>query len=913
MPKDAVLDANCKSRILLLGQVAVEREDGSIVRQFYSRRAVVLLARVAICPGECQSREELAEAIWSDLEPEMAKASLRNALATLRKICPEIQSDRSTVWIDGASCRVDVAEFEQGLAACARLTDPAERLRKLYETAKGAEGMFVPGSYDPWVLETRIRLDYLVEEAWLSIAELADEVGDEILRALADAKLKREAPALRPPEEFDLPRRSLSWVGREKDLEMLKRLRERERIVTIVGGPGIGKSRLALESAIDDRNVAFIALGSRESADAVRSALLAVVGTPMRGGAADAQIAASYRDLSGTLVLDEAEGLSQEAIAVLARLADAAPYLRLLITSRQPLGIPGERLLTLKPLALGPSSDAARLVRERILQARPDAPSDPEGEARLAEALEGVPLAIELAAAQAASFSLAEIERRIRVRVPADPVFGLLDAAIATTLSRLSAQERDCFRVIGCFRKAFSYEAVQSILPGLDVWAPLATLVRYSLIEAEEREGETFFNALDTVRRAAETDLRSSGLEAVYEERALAWYIERVQNEPWIGPGCNAAIERTLFQYENIRALLAKVADQDLACEGIAALEEFYLRTGLSHEAVELLGRWGGAKCTHLEARMTLAHLAGQTLANYDLMNEALEGLESSDPLVAARLIYLRALYQLRRYDLEVAESGFHSAREAFDAIGSPYWRAKALHGLGNTIYYFERYDEALGCYESALRVYEQLGDDRLQGTLLTHLAVLRLAQLDYERSKQEHERAIYHCSRAADERMLAYALHSYGTALRMLGESASASQRYLGAAQTFRRVGDRLGAASATGYAALTVDDGAEARRLAEESIAAWSEQGFSFKPGVIGSLFALARGLVRTGYSVEAARALGAAEREYEDLGHELLEKDLFALIRAEVEESVPETLLGEKVQEGRSLPLAELVAAR
>ena len=365
-------------------------------------------------------------------------------------------------------------------------------------------------------------------------AVLAEELGiepGEELRALEQAVLRQQVPAAAPRRaQHNLPARLTSFLGREQELAALDGLVAGARLVTVTGAGGAGKTRLAVE---------FAAAAAARFGDGAWLAELAGITDP---GLVPAQVMAAlgvrqtgempviealrYRLRSAELllVLDNCEHLPGACGALAADLLGGCPGLRVLATSREPLGVPGEAVFPLPPLAVPPdgsdaqvlaSAPAVRLFLARSALARPGAAAAPaEVVARICRALDGLPLAIELAAARAGVLSAEEIQARLAdlfrflasPRPAADPRHQALGAAIGWSYELLTEPERRGFRALSVFAGGFALAEAAAVCCGGDQAAALDlvdVLAGKSLVVAEPASGGTRYQMLETIRQYA--------------------------------------------------------------------------------------------------------------------------------------------------------------------------------------------------------------------------------------------------------------------------------------------------------------------------------------------------------------------------------------------------------------------------
>ncbi|MFE6483580.1 BTAD domain-containing putative transcriptional regulator [Streptomyces sp. NPDC057757] len=434
---------------------------------------------------------------------------------------------------------------------------------------------------------------------------LADRLGSDPgaeLRALhAQLLTPAEAEAPRPavpqpsqPPPGNLRARLTSFVGREADIDAIRGDLAAARLVTLLGPGGAGKTRLSQEAAetVTDaaRDGVWLAeLAPVDDPKAVPEAVLTAVGareTVLRGAGAEEMRAVSDRHDDPLnrlaehcakrrmlLILDNCEHVVDAAAHLVEELLKRCPGLTVLATSREPLGVPGELLRPVEPL---PEPFALRLLADRGSAARPDfrVEDDPEAAAEICRRLDGLPLAIELAAARLRMLTPRQIADRL------DDRFRLLTSGARTVLPRqqtlravvdwswdlLDEDERDVLRRLSVFAGGCALAAAEAVCgPGaLDT---LGSLVDKSLVvAAPSPDGGMRYRLLETVTEYAGERLEEAGSRASAERAHLTYYRElaRTTDPALRGPGQAAAIALLEREYENLRtALRHAVAERD--------------------------------------------------------------------------------------------------------------------------------------------------------------------------------------------------------------------------------------------------------------------------------------------------------------------------------------------------------------
>ncbi|WNV82690.1 BTAD domain-containing putative transcriptional regulator [Umezawaea sp. Da 62-37] len=548
-------------RIGILGPLEVRGSDGAPIT-IGGGGPRALLVRLALAKGRVVSPATLCADLWPEAPPADPTATLQSLVARLRRALDAdtgvgraaIGSRPTGYLLDLPPDAVDAWEFER-LVGAAGSADPARaavllrealalwrgeppfdgpRLAELRLTAvedladTGATGL-VPEltglcAAHPLRERAHVRLVRALcaegrQAEALRVHErirraLADELGSDPGQELREAHLA----ALRAeaaPSGGNVPARWTSFVGRESDLEQVgSRLRD-NRLVTLTGPGGVGKTRLALEVAARLPVEAWVVeLGAVTDPDRVVPAVLALLGRPSVGvlpepGPADAvdrllEIVANRRMV---LVLDNCEHLVDTVAVLVDRLLSRTAALRVLATSREPLGLTGEAL---HPVSTLDSAARVALFADRACAVRPGFTVTPDVE-RVCRELDGLPLAIELAAARLRSMTPGQLAERIGDR------FRLLDRGDRTAAARhrtlravvdwswdlLADDERALLAGLSVFAGGATADAVRDARTDDDPLDLLSALVDKSLVVVAEHDGEVRYGLLATVREYA--------------------------------------------------------------------------------------------------------------------------------------------------------------------------------------------------------------------------------------------------------------------------------------------------------------------------------------------------------------------------------------------------------------------------
>jgi len=580
---------------------------------------------------------------------------------------------------------------------------------------------------------------------------LAEELGlepSEQMRELEQAILRQEVPPPRPPEQrHNLPSPVTSFVGRTAELADVQTLLADGRLVTLTGVGGVGKTRLALEAAsrlLPDfaDGVFWCDLGALGEPALVTSAVARAV--DVREQAATSlldDLPARLRETEALLLLDNCEHLREACAELALALLPACPRLRLLATSREPLGAVGETDYPVPPLSGG--ADAVSLFLARARAAQPRLVADDAALAaaeRICAELDGLPLAIELAAARAKALSFPEIEARLADRFRFLVSWRRLTPARHQTLREamdwsyelLAADEQSLLQQLTVFSGSFTLDAATAVCLDGDEERALelvGRLVDASLVVPRQYDGATRYRLLETVRQYAR---------------------ERIGDEH----------EKTGTEGRLARYMLSLVEDAQSAQE--SALQE-----------------WVAAfepERGNLRAALTWSRDEGDS--------EGLLRLASG----AWRFWWVTG-------DLDEGSAWLATALER-DRGDDPALRAAALEGAAGLAWAKGDLERAREHAESALPLFTGAGDRRGEEAALIVLGLVALARGQYARGRSAFERCRQLAEQHVHRSMLAMAHHNLASVAYGERDLAGATRSYLQARALFEQDDDAYGAA---------------------------------------------------------------------------------------------------------------------
>ncbi len=674
----------------------------------------------------------------------------------------------------------------------------------------------------------------------------------------------------------ELPAPLTRLVGRAAALNELRRLLAQTRLLTLVGAGGVGKTRLALELARGSRaaypdGVVQVQIAALTEAALVPQAVavVAMVREPPDRPLLE-QLAHTLRDRQLLLVLDNCEHLLDACAELVGTLLASCPRLSILATSRERLGLTGETVWRVPSLAFPwPQAQlaldklvdyaAVQLFMDRVAEARPGFAigSSPEAAAvaSICYRLDGIPLALELAAARISVLGLQEIADRLddRFRLltggrrAALPRHQTLRASVSWSHDLLSPSELALFRRLSVFTGGWTLEAANA-LTGEDVLDVLGQLVDKSLVQTSDHAGATRYALLETIRAFASERLHESGEEAAVRERHATFFLGLAEQAgPGIrGPDQQHRIEQLQVDYDNLRAAARWYGDDSarapLGLRLAAALWEFWHVRGYLGEAA----RW---------------------------LEGALDADSGPSPARAEALDGLGVVTALRG-DNERAATLFAESETLFGVLGQQPGRVHAMSNRGIASLMRGNAVQATELAQQALAIARSTGGGWAE----------------------------------------AYAQYALGWASRFSGDVELSVRCVADSAALFGSVGDERGRAFALHLLGpLLMDSGRAAEALGPLREAVGTFAVLEDAWGILNVLSQTVRLVAELGEFQHAARLLGASRALRERIGAELLpvlqqpEERGAALARSHLDEPAFEAA----VLAGRGLSLDEAIA--
>jgi predicted ATPase/class 3 adenylate cyclase len=645
-----------------------------------------------------------------------------------------------------------------------------------------------------------------------------------------------------PPKTLEVPTNLpvplASFVGRDRELTRVTQLLKETRLLTLTGAGGCGKTRLAVEAATRllptyPDGVFFVELAPIGDPDLVPSTIAAALGVPEEPTRPiQESLKNALRDREMLLVLDNFEQVLGAA-PVIAELLRAAPQIRIFITSRAALHLSGEQELPVPPLempdprSLPPAErisryEAVALFSVRAAGVDPNFTITEQNARSIAEIcarLDGLPLAIELAASRVKLLSPSAMLDRLQHRLalltggardlPARQ--RTLRETIGWSYDLLERHEQSLFSRLATFVGGWTIEAAEAVAnPAgeleVDTLDVLGSLVDKSLVRTEPEDGDVRFGMLETIREFGSDVLADTGEASKARRRHASYFLSLAEGaEPTLTVRDQGWLDRLEREHDNLRAALRWAIDTGEA------------ETGL---------RITGALWRFWQVR---GHLA--------------EGRRWSDDVLALP-----------------------------GAAARTCSRAKALSAAGSLAYWLRDTDSVRGPYEESLTIYQELGDPRGEAEALYNLGFAYLLAGEYPAAQDLYQRAADMYRGLDDPRRLAHAITAMAMAAYQQGDLETTDVLNEEARATFLRVGDLWGIALTAGQLTalgLKRGDLKRARAAAIDSLEANQALGSTLGNAV--SIQALAVLAVRLGRPERGVRLAGAVDRIKEVAGGE------------------------------------------
>ncbi|MBV9470363.1 MAG: tetratricopeptide repeat protein, partial [Abitibacteriaceae bacterium] len=728
---------------------------------------------------------------------------------------------------------------------------------------------------------------------------LKDLIRPERVYQVVQPGLATDFPPLKSLDNLpnNLPLQLTSFVGREHDISKVKDLLKGSRVITLTGFGGTGKTRLSLQVAADlleeyPDGVWLVELAPLTEPNLVPQTVASVLGVREVPGQSLQQTLTEYlKSRTTLLILDNCEHLIEASARLADNLLRSCPHLHIIATSRERLGI-NESIYPVPPLSLpqvkGGSApahtsetlkqyEAVRLFIERAIAVRPDFAITNENAPAVAQVchrLDGIPLAIELAAARIKLLSVEQINQRLEDR------FRLLTGGNRTAMLRhqtlraliewsydlLSETEQVVLRRVSVFRGEFSLEAAEHVgasddIEAWEVLELLGQLMDKSLIVGEEQADGVYYQQLESIRQYGWERLQESGEVEPVRQRHLEFFLQLAEEAlPQLsGPEQATWLAKLQREHDNLRAAFdwSQVAS-DNALDGL--------------------------------------RLAGALWRFWQIQGDITEGRARLEGALAKP-----------KAQLEPIKDETHIT----DVAWGKAW-AQVLNGAGNLAGSQGDYQMAQARLEESLRLRRALGDKRTIAQTLNNLGIVAWNQGERERAKELYEQSLALKQELGDQWGSAQSLNNLAVLSLQQDDPETASGLLEQCLQIRRDLGDKMGIASTlTNLGILTREQGnyQKATEFLQQALALFSELGD--KQCIVSSLEAYASLALKRGKPEQAAYLYGASHRLRQDIG-----APLPATERADYEGDIAtiKSALGETFgvvwQQGGAIPPEQVV---
>jgi predicted ATPase/DNA-binding winged helix-turn-helix (wHTH) protein/Tfp pilus assembly protein PilF len=719
--------------------------------------------------------------------------------------------------------------------------------------------------------------------------------------------------------KHNLPHALTSFIGREKEMAELAQLLGTARLLTLTGAGGCGKTRLAIELARQRAHAypdgaCLVELAALSDAALVPDTVAAVLGIKEKAGARVIDTLTEYlASRSALLVLDNAEHLIEACAQLSESLLRRCARLVILVTSRERLGITGELIYRVPSLSMPdeeadttPESiaayESARLFIERARLQLPQFAVNTQNSAAVASIcrrLDGIALALELAAPRVRTLSVEELSRGLDHRFElltggsrtALPRHRTLRALINWSYDLLTDAEKAMLRTVSVFVGGWTLEAARKVFDvdqpdGSNVLDLLTSLVDKNLIAVDAHDGATRYSMLETVRDYARERLSETSEQARLQDRHLAFFLALAEqaNREKSDAGAAAWLDRLETERDNFRSALSwsiESPTDDASVRLAGALCWFWLVRGHVTEGRHWLGATLGAPGPKPDYVALTYALRGASLL-----------AQRQDDHVAAR---------------RAAEESLAILTQAGDRRGM----ARSWQSLGVVAHSQADYRSARDCYEQALALFRELDDGEGIHVVLSNLGHVALNEGRYDEAGLRLAESVA-VGRKVNDWHLPHALTALGATTHHQGNPELARRQLTEALEAWRKRGDPEGTAWALDELAIVALDGGDhpgALSLLREALVIKRDLGHRTAIAAT-SLSRFGRVAVALGESVAAARFWGQARRLREDSGSVAPTSPQYERRIAELRAAMGEEAFHVAWDEGRAMTLDQAV---
>jgi non-specific serine/threonine protein kinase len=644
------------------------------------------------------------------------------------------------------------------------------------------------------------------------------------------------------PANHNLPVQLTSFIGREGEVKKVRQLLEETRLLTLTGSGGCGKTRLSLQATfgmleVFPDGIWFIELASLTDATLIPQAIAAALGIQDQARRPMLEVLGDYlAKRQMLLIVDNCEHLIEECARCVLSLLRSAPSIRIIATSREPLGLAGEAIFYVPSLNV-PDPDrrwnpeklaqfeAVRLFVDRAASGAPGfslTENHAQSIAEICVRLDGIPLAIELASARTKYMPVEQIVSRLDDRFQlltggnrgTLPRHQTLRAAIDWSYDLLSEGEQVFFRRLSAFTGGWTLEAAAAVctnhgVPEMETLDQLARLVDKSLVLYSEQSSRGRYRMLETVRQYAMARLEETGEMAAVRQKHAEYFLSFAEKAaPYL-----MSVDRSVWleqldeEHSNLRTALSWFDDQGAGEPGLA-LSSFLWRFW------EIRGHLGEGR-KWLERMLFLAHGGEGSLTRASALLGAGAFAFYQGDYSTAEARYAESLHEYRtlgdrsgvawvliyiawmtndRGDFASARSYAEESLALFQEIDEQQGMAWALGRLGLVEFFQGNFHTALPYLKQSVAISHKSGDKMVAAWCLYILAILSLENGDMEAAMDQVEASVRLCNELGNRRDLAYALTIHGAIAMSMGELTISASKYHESLSLFHEIGDKWG-----------------------------------------------------------------------------------------------------------------------
>ena len=686
--------------------------------------------------------------------------------------------------------------------------------------------------------------------------------------------------AIRRSSKINIPIPLTSFIGREIELKEIAQLLSKSRLVTLTGTGGVGKTRLAIQVVADvlerfPDGVWFLDLAPLMDPALVSTTLATLLGLRESGEVPVIDLLKKFfGSRTALIIFDNCEHLIEASAQVVHSLLASGKSLKILATSREALRISGEITYRVPSLEVPKVSredgvqtlenvESVQLFKERVAADSPGFLVNQENVftiAQICQRLDGIPLAIELAAARTNVLTVEQILTRLNDRFnlltsgarTALPRQQTLWAAIEWSYSLLSEKERILFRRLAVFTGGWTLEAAEKIcsrdgIPPQQVLDLLFQLIHKSLISVEMKDGETRYRRLEIIREFAREKLIEATEAGRIQERHLEYFLELAEEAEKELRGLNqvAWMNRLEREHDNLRAALAWCVSKQNTKSALCLLSALSWAWFIRDHFNEMSNWFNKIRLLPEIARYPVPH---------------------------ARLLNSMAQFFMFMGQSQYAKSLLEESRPVWLSLGSQgeTGLAEVLDKLGSLASWGRDYEAAQAFFEQSYKLFARHEYEWGMAFVMCHMGSIAISQGNRAEGQNRYKKSLAKFQALGDKFMIGYVLNGLGHLARYSNDYASAGEYYEQLLETARLLNGRFILADAyygLAWISLHQGDYRAARERFEKSLGLWEESGD--RPGAIACLAGFASVLALMDKLEQAACLLGAVETISKTLG--------------------------------------------